>query len=126
MRTQRRSYSILGEQSQEHFLGWTGESKERAPSQNKKNLTVCLQDDGKEPLKEKGLSSLIGLRFLRRWKGMVPGGRMSLGGKENPCEAGEEETRVDPDVGELADKRRVVGKQEDAAALAKPGDVNTL
>lgn len=70
---------------------------------------------------------MIGLRFLRRWKGTVPGERMSLRRKENPpCEADEEETRVDTDVDELADKRLVVGKQEDAAALAKPGGVNTF
>lgn len=47
------------------------------------------------------MSSVIGLRFLRRWKGMEPGGRMSLRRKENPpCEADEEETRMDTDVGE--------------------------
>ena len=50
--------------------------------------------------KEKGLSSVIGLRFLRRWKGMEPGERMILRRGENPfCEADEEETRVDIDVG---------------------------
>lgn len=66
---------------------------------------------GRSHSKEKGLSSVIGLRFLRRWKGMEPGRRMSLRRKENlPCEADEGETRVDTAVGELADKRLVVGK----------------
>lgn len=59
---------------------------------------MCLRGDGKEPLKEKGLSSLIGLRFIRRWKWMVPGRRPSPGREENPpCEADEEEARADTD-----------------------------
>lgn len=74
---------------------------------------------------EKGLRAVIGLRFLRRWKGMEPGGRKRLRRKENlVCEADEKETRVDTDTDELADKKPEVEEWEDATALGEPGGVS--
>lgn len=69
---------------------------------------------GRSHWKEKGLSSVIGLTFLRRWKGMEAGGKMGLWRKENPlCEEDEEGTRVDTD----ADKS--VGEIGNASALTE-------
>lgn len=80
---------------------------------------------GRGHQKEKELRSVIGLRFLRRWKGIEPGGGMSFRRKENPaCETDEKETRADLDVDELVDKKPEVEKRKDAAALCELEAVN--
>ena len=88
------------------MLPWTDWRVEGKSSFIKYEELECVYKiTGRSHWKEKGLSPVIGPRFLRRWQGMEPGGRMSLRRKENPlCEADEEETRVDTD----ADKRQVV------------------